>query len=606
MSGTGTSSASAPVARAAPPAAPAPDASAPGRLGRGARLPAGPRAAAIGAAAGLLASILLVPALGAPGAAAVGLLHGAVHPLLFRRSPAAVDALMSGAALGLPLWALVAVVLQPLLAGAAPRWSAAELRALLPALVTFVLYGAAVGAASHALAALALRLVGPPPRPAAPREPARRQVLILGGGFAGVACALELEKLLGPDRSVQVTLVSETNALLFTPMLAEVAGSSLEATHISTPLRTTLRRTAVVRGSVSSVDLDARAVIVAGSGGAEATTLRYDQLVLALGGVTNYFGSAALEASALGFKSLREALRIRNRVIDAFERADREDDPRRRRALLTFVVAGGGFAGVELAGALNDFARGMLADFPRLSASELSVVLVHAGDRILPELSPSLAAYALERLRERGVTFRLGARAKDARPGAVVLEPAETIETETLVWTAGARPTPLLESLPVLRDRRGAVVVGPTLALPGRPGVWAAGDCAAVADARSGRACPPTAQVALRAGRRIGRNVFAALRGEAARPFHFASRGALCVIGHQTACAELAIPLARGRQVRFSGLLAWMLWRAIYLSKLPGLDRKVRVLSDWAIELLFPRDIAQTGEVGEPPVPATR
>jgi NADH dehydrogenase len=454
--------------------------------------------------------------------------------------------------------------------------------------------------------ALALRLVGPPPRPAGRSEPERRQVVILGGGFAGVSCALELERLLGPDRSVQVTLVSETNALLFTPMLAEVAGSSLEGTHISTPLRTTLRRTAVVRGNVASLDLEGRAVVVAGAGGAGATTLRYDQLVLALGAVTNYFGSAALASNAIGFKSLRDALRIRNRVIDVFERAEREGDPARRRALLTFVVAGGGFAGVELAGALNDFARGMLADFPGLSADELSVVLVHAGDRILPELSPSLAAYALERLRERGVSFRLGARARDARPGAVVLEPAETIETETLVWTAGARPNPLLEALPVPRDRRGAVVVGPTLALPGHPGVWAAGDCAAVADARTGRPCPPTAQLALRAGRRLGRNVFASLHGKAARPFRFASLGALCVIGHQTACAELAIPLARGRHVRFSGLLAWMLWRAIYLSKLPGLDRKVRVLSDWVIELFFPRDIAQTGETGDPPVPATR
>jgi NADH dehydrogenase len=605
MNGAGRSMSSVTGAQDAPRAAPA-DGAASALLGRGARLPADARAAALGAAAGLLSSLLLVPALGAPRAAAVGLLYGAVHPLLFRRSPAAVDALMSGAALGLPLWALVAVVLLPLVGGGAPRWSAEEMRALLPALVTFVLFGAALGVASHALAALALRLVGPPPRPAGRSEPERRQVVILGGGFAGVSCALELERLLGPDRSVQVTLVSETNALLFTPMLAEVAGSSLEGTHISTPLRTTLRRTAVVRGNVASLDLEGRAVVVAGAGGEGATTLRYDQLVLALGAVTNYFGSAALASNAIGFKSLRDALRIRNRVIDVFERAEREGDPARRRALLTFVVAGGGFAGVELAGALNDFARGMLADFPGLSADELSVVLVHAGDRILPELSPSLAAYALERLRERGVSFRLGARARDARPGAVVLEPAETIETETLVWTAGARPNPLLEALPVPRDRRGAVVVGPTLALPGHPGVWAAGDCAAVADARTGRPCPPTAQLALRAGRRLGRNVFASLHGKAARPFRFASLGALCVIGHQTACAELAIPLARGRHVRFSGLLAWMLWRAIYLSKLPGLDRKVRVLSDWVIELFFPRDIAQTGEAGDPPVAAAR
>jgi NADH dehydrogenase len=487
------------------------------------------------------------------------------------------------------------------------------MRALLPALVGFVLFGAALAVLAHALAAAADRLLGPEPAPPPRHDPPPSRVLILGGGFAGVTCARELERLLGSDRSVQVTLVSETNALLFTPMLAEVAGSSLEPTHISTPLRTSVRRTAVLRGKVSSVDLDAREVVISPTGAAPARTLPYDHLVLALGGVTNYFGGAGVEAHAIGFKSLREAIQVRNRVIDAFERAEREQDPDRRRALLTFVVAGGGFAGVELAGALNDFARGMLADYPLLTSGDVRVVLVHPGDRILPELSAALGTYAEARLRERGVDFKLGARVKDARPDAVVLEPAETIAAETLIWTAGARPNPLIETLPVARDRRGSVVVDPALAVRGRPDVWAGGDCAAVTDARTGRPCPPTAQFALREGRQLARNVFAALRGRPPQPFHFDSLGALCVIGHQTACAELTLPFAREKSVRFSGLLAWLLWRAIYLSKLPGLDRKVRVLADWAIELFFPRDIVQTAEVGEPapsvpasPVPAQR
>jgi len=387
----------------------------------------------------------------------------------------------------------------------------------------------------------------PPPAP----EPRPRRVVILGGGFAGVACARELERLLGADRTVQVTLVSETNALLFTPMLAEVAGSSLEPTHISTPLRTSVRRTAVLRGAVSRIDLDAREVVLSPAAGEPARTLPYDQLILALGAVTNYFGSAAIAASAIGFKSLREAVRVRNRVIDAFERAERERDPARRRALLTFVVAGGGFAGVELAGALNDFARGMLADYPALGAADVRVVLVHAGDRILPELSAGLGAYALDRLRERGVELKLGARVKDARAGAVVLEPPETLDAETLVWTAGARPNPLLETLPIARDRRGAVVVEPTLAVPGRPGLWAGGDCAAVTDARTGKACPPTAQLALREGRELARNVHAALRGAPPRPFHFDSLGALCVIGHQI--CRLARPRALDVRARDRG-----------------------------------------------------
>jgi NADH dehydrogenase len=513
---------------------------------------------------------------------------------------------MAGAALGIPLWTLFPVVVLPLLGGHAPRWTAGEMRSLLPALVGFVLFGAALGALARLLATATDRVLGAPPAPAPVPVPAPRRVVILGGGFAGVSCAQELERLLGADKSVHSTLVSDVNALLFTPMLAEVAGSSLEPTHISTPLRTSLRRTAVIRGTVSRIDLASRAVLLDAARGEPARTLPYDQLVLTLGAVTNFFGSASIEASAIGFKSLREAMRVRNRVIDAFERAEREQDPARRRALLTFVVAGGGFAGVELAGALNDFARGMLADFPELSPGDVRIVLVHAGDRILPELSATLGAYAEARLRERGVEFRLGARVKDAHPAAVVIEPPETIEAETLVWTAGARPNPLVATLPVARDRRGAVIVDATLAVPELPGVWAGGDCAAVTDARTGKPCPPTAQHALREGRQLGRNVFAALRGKPPRPFHFDSLGALCVIGHQTACAELTIPFARLRSVRFSGLLAWLLWRAIYLSKLPGLDRKVRVSSDWVIELFFPRDIVQTAETGEPSVSATR
>jgi NADH:ubiquinone reductase (H+-translocating) len=562
----------------------------------------------VGAASGVAASLILVPSLGLPAALAFGGLAGVAWPSLFRRStPALADGLLSGATIGIPLWALVAVIVLPVLRGEPPRWTPEGMRALLPALVGFVLFGAALAALAHALAVAANRLLGPVPAPPPRHDPPPRRVVILGGGFAGVTCARELERLLGSDRSVQVTLVSETNALLFTPMLAEVAGSSLEPTHISTPLRTSVRRTAVLRGKVARVDLDAREVVISPTGAESARTLPYDQLVLALGAVTNYFGSSAVESNAIGFKSLREAIQVRNRVIDAFERAEREQDPDRRRALLTFVVAGGGFAGVELAGALNDFARGMIADYPQLTALEVRVLLVHPGNRILPELSAALGGYAEARLRERGVDFRLGARVKDARPGAVVLDPAETIAAETLIWTAGARPNPLLETLPVARDRRGSVVVDPALAVRDRSGVWAGGDCAAVTDARTGKPCPPTAQFALREGRQLARNVYAALRGRPPEPFHFDSLGALCVIGHQTACAELTIPFARERSVRFSGLLAWLLWRAIYLSKLPGLDRKVRVLADWVIELFFPRDIVQTAESGEPapPVPTS-
>jgi NADH dehydrogenase len=305
-----------------------------------------------------------------------------------------------------------------------------------------------------------------------------------------------------------------------------------------------------------------------------------------------------VQDTAFDFKTLADAMRIRNHVIDLFEQADRETDPVARGALLTFVVAGGGFAGAELAGGLNDFARGMLADYPNIPPEQLRIVLVHSRDRILPELSAPLAAYALDRMAARGVTFKLNTRVAGARPGVVVLQPAEEIRTETLVWTAGTTPNPLLQALPVARDKRGAVLVEPTLAVPGLPGLWALGDCAAVTDGMTGAPCPPTAQFALREARTLAHNIHATIHGRPLALFHFDSLGALCVVGHHTACAELAVPFAGGKTVRFSGLLAWLMWRAIYLAKLPGLERKVRVLVDWIIELFFPRDIVQTIEFG--------
>jgi NADH dehydrogenase len=380
-------------------------------------------------------------------------------------------------------------------------------------------------------------------------------------------------------------------------MLAEVAGSSLEPSHISTPLRSSLHRTEFIRARTTGIDLEKPCVMLEGGAAADGKPstreLPYDHLVLALGSVSNYLGMANVEKLALNFKSLLDAIRIRNHVIDMFERADREPHAALRAPLLTFVIAGGGFAGVELAGALNDFAHGILADYPNLGAKELRVVLVHARDTILPELSESLGRYAQKKMAERGVEFRLNARLADAQPGLVVLSDGE-IRAETLVWTAGTAPSALVKSLDLEKDKRGAVKVSPDLSVPGRPGVWALGDCAAVTDAKSGKPCPPTAQFALREAATLARNVAAQLAGRPTTGFHFDSLGALCVIGHQTACAELTVPFARARSMRFSGLLAWLMWRGIYLGKLPGLERKIRVLFDWTVELFFPRDIVQT------------
>ena len=547
------------------------------------------------AGAAFLATALGNPALGILVGALLGAGYALLVPATAPRPGSAADRAMTAAALGLPLWGAVNVLLLPLLAGGPPRWSAGELRTLFPALVDWLLFGFALGLLVQLGASLARRFLGPEPQPDSPPIPViKTRIVVLGGGFAGVAAAENLERQFRDDPTVSLTLVSETNALLFTPMLAEVAASSLEPTHISAPLRTSLKRTRVVRGRVAGIDLEKRDVrLEPDVVGADGNTLPFDHVILALGAVSNYLGNESVEEHSLDFKTLADAIRIRNHVIACFDRADAEPDEDKRRALLTFVIAGGGFSGAELAGGLNDFARGMLADYPNLSADELRVILVHSRDRILPELPESLAGYALERMRARGVTFKLETRVAGAGPGSVTLKPEEKIATETLVWTAGSAPSPVLKDLPVEHDKRGAVVVENTLAVAGHSGVWALGDCASIPDAKTGKPCPPTAQFAIREAPVLARNLHASVHGKSLRGFHFNALGILCVVGHHTACAEV-------KGFQFSGLFAWLLWRGIYWVKLPGLERKVRVLSDWVIELFFPRDIVQTLDFEKP------
>jgi NADH dehydrogenase len=524
-------------------------------------------------------------------AIAAGSLYGASVP---PARAAYADSITSAASLGIPLWGITSIVLLPLLAGNTMAWDAAGMQAQFAPLVGWILFGALLGVILQLLSEVVATRYGAEAVSATAPSTNPPRILILGGGFGGMKVAECLEEELAG--SVSISLVSDTNALLFTPMLAEVAGSSLEPSHISVPLRSSLHRTHFVRGRVTGVDF-VRKVIVLDGTGTEARELEYDHVVFALGAVSNYLGLANVEALAFDFKTLLDAIRIRNHVIEMFERADRETDPDIRRQLLTFVIAGGGFAGVELAGALNDFAHGIFPDYRNLNIQELCVTLVHSRNRILPELSETLAAYALERMKQRGVVFRLGTRLVDAQPGLVTLSDGQ-IPAETLVWTAGTAPNPLIKTLDLPTNPRGAIIVDSTLAVPKHSTAWALGDCAAVIDSETRNPCPPTAQFALREAATIAKNIWAALQGTPANNFHFRSLGALCVVGHQTACAELTVPFAPARSLRFSGLLAWLIWRGIYVSKLPGLERKIRVLMAWTLELFFPRDSIQTIDLG--------
>ncbi|MGB8541283.1 MAG: FAD-dependent oxidoreductase, partial [Candidatus Acidiferrales bacterium] len=330
--------------------------------------------------AGAVASAQLAVTLGHPlWTVILGMIVGAAYSASLRPTPRAyVDNLMAGAALGIPLWGLISVIAIPLFSGEMPQWSAEQMRTHFPALVAWVLYGALLGLITQGLTDITERALGSDVEAASPAPQEKKRIVILGGGFAGMRTAECLEKELRDDHAVSIGLVSDTNALLFTPMLAEVAGSSLEPSHISTPLRSSLHRTEFIRGRVSKIDLEGRRVILGADHAFSKNDLPreipYDQLVLALGSVSNYLGMPNVEKLAFNFKSLLDAIRIRNHVIEMFESADREPDSVLRRTLLTFVIAGGGFAGVELAGALNDFAHGILADYPNLHPEDLSVV----------------------------------------------------------------------------------------------------------------------------------------------------------------------------------------------------------------------------------------
>jgi len=421
----------------------------------------------------------------------------------------------------------------------------------------------------------------------------KRRVLILGSGFAGLYAALRFEKKLRDDDDVEVTLINRENYFSFTPMLHEVAASDLDLTHIVNPVRKLLRRVRFFLGDVESVDLAARRVVVSHGGDGHTHALEFDHLVISLGCATNYYGLPGLAEHAFTMKSLGDAIALRNQLIASLEEADTECAHQHglREALTTFVVAGGGFAGVETIASVNDFVREALAFYPSLRQDQVRFVLVHSGDVLLPELDRSLGRYARRQIEARGVEVRTGVRVSGLSADGVALDDGTTIPTHCLVWTAGTSPHPLLESLPCKREN-GRIAVGPDLAVEGYPGVWALGDCALV-PVKGGGSHPPTAQHALRQAAIAADNVLAVLRGRPTRAFHFTTIGQLATIGRRAGVARIF-------GVRFSGFLAWWLWRTIYLAKLPRAEKKLRVMLDWTLDLFFSKDLVQYTTVRSP------
>jgi NADH:ubiquinone reductase (H+-translocating) len=505
---------------------------------------------------------------------------------------ALASGVIDGMLLGVLVWAVLVLTLLPALE--------ASMAAVFPTLLVCLCGGGVVGPGVQA----ALRNGRVRRLPVAGAAgPGRRRVVILGGGFGGVSAARRFEQLLPWTPWLDVTLVSQRNYLLFTPMLAEVAAGSVEAGNVGVPLRAACPRTRFRRAEVVGVDPDRRVVHLRRGDALEV--LPYDHLVLALGAVPNFRDLPGVAANALTLATLEDARRLRDHVLGRLEQADHEPDPAERRRWLTFVVAGGGFAGTEAVASLFDLVHSVLRYFPHVRAGEPRFILVHSRERILPELGDRLAGYASGKLVARGIELRLGVTVAGADADGVVLSDGEQLAARTLIWAAGTRPSPVPLGAPDLAWRRpapaaGAVPVDRVLRVRGRDDIWAVGDCARVPDLSTrGATCPPTAQHAVRQGRAVADNVLAALTGGQPEPFRFRGLGSLVPLGRQSAAAEL-------RGMRFSGLPAWLLWRGIYLWKLPGPQKRLRVLVDWTVELLFPRDIALTTADRHPVSPIHR
>jgi NADH:ubiquinone reductase (H+-translocating) len=413
----------------------------------------------------------------------------------------------------------------------------------------------------------------------------RHRIVIAGGGFGGLYAALELEKTLARDADVEITLVNKDNFFLFTPMLHEVAASDIDLTHIVSPIRSLLRRTRFFQGEVLGIDLASRSVQVAHGFDGDRHALGYDYLIVALGSVTNFHGLPGLDEHALTMKTLGDAIHLRNRVIAHLEEADGEDDAERRSLLLTIVVAGGGFAGIETAASLHDFVVESLPFYRNISRKDVRTVVVHSGQVVLPELGPELGHYAQEKLSARGIQIITATRVARVTGDAVTLASGLRIPTRLVVWTAGTSPNPLLKAV-TSELSAGRLIVNEYLEVMGAERVWALGDCAAVPNVRTGMLQPPTAQHALREGRVAASNVRSAIRGGRKVPFEFGGLGQLAAIGKRTG-------VARVFGLRFSGFAAWWLWRTVYLMKLPRFEKKLRVALDWTLDLFFSKDLVQ-------------
>ena len=419
----------------------------------------------------------------------------------------------------------------------------------------------------------------------------KKTILILGGGFGGVYTAVHLEKLMtaAERKATEIVIVSRDNYIVFQPLLPEVISGSVQLNHVISPIRRLAKTARLFTREVEAIDIANRTVKLSPGAKPAPSMITYDHLVIALGTRLDYSKIPGMREHACPFKYLGDALYLRNQLVRALEEAEAESDPELRRALLTFVVAGGGFSGVECIAEINDFLREAVQSYHKISEKDLRLILLQRGDRILPELTEGLSAFASRLLMKRGVEIQFGTSLKAVSADAVVIEIASSqqtrvIKTRTIVATVPAGPHPLLSMLP-LPQERGRIKVDEGMEVAEAPDVWALGDCALVKQV-DGMFSPPTAQHALRQAKTCAQNILASMRGTKKHVFAFTGLGKMGSLGRRSAVAEIF-------GIRLKGLVAWMLWRGVYVTKFPGLDGQLRLIADWILDAFLPRDITQ-------------
>ncbi|HUB66892.1 MAG TPA: FAD-dependent oxidoreductase [Candidatus Methylacidiphilales bacterium] len=419
----------------------------------------------------------------------------------------------------------------------------------------------------------------------------KKKIVILGGGFGGVYTAVHLEKLMTFEerKAIEIAVVSHDNYMVFQPLLPEVISGSVELNHVISPIRRLAKSARLYTREVEAIDIATRTIKLSPGAKRAHSMITYDHLVIALGTRLDHSKIPGMREHATPFKYLADALYLRNQLVRALEEAEAESDPELRRSLLTFVVAGGGFSGVECIAEMNDFLRDAIRSYHHISEENLRLVLLQRGDRILPELTEDLSVFARDLLMKRGVEIQFGSALKSLSADSATVENSlsgqvSVIMTRTVVATVPAGPHPLVSSLPLTKEK-GRIVVDEGMEVRGMPGVWALGDCAWVKQV-DGMVSPPTAQHALRQARTCAHNIMASLRGTRKQAFTFTGLGKMGSLGRRSAVAQVF-------GFRLKGVMAWMLWRGVYATKFPGLDGQIRLLIDWFLDAFLPRDITQ-------------